>query len=116
MQVQLYSSADTTIYKESSRRVAADAPGNRFVAVIRELSTRDKMLNFKAFSVCALAALFDGSVATTAPSFPIAGGQLDLTISFGNNSVSPPGELIPRAGKLPTIRRDLNRNADAPRV
>jgi hypothetical protein len=62
------------------------------------------MLNFKAFSVCALAALFDGSVATTAPNFPISGGQLDLTVAFGNNSVSPPGELIPRPGKSPLVR------------
>lgn len=60
-----------------------------------------KMLNFKALSVCALATLFDGAIATTAPNFPIEGGSLDLTLSFGNNSVSPPGELIPRAGKPP---------------
>lgn len=55
------------------------------------------MFNFKVLSVCALAALFDGAIATTAPNFPIEGGQADLTLSFGNNSVSPPGELIPRA-------------------
>jgi hypothetical protein len=59
------------------------------------------MVNFRSLSVYALAALFDGGIATTAPNFPITGGDLDLTLSFGNNSVSPPGELLPRAGMLP---------------
>jgi phosphatidylethanolamine-binding protein len=67
------------------------------------------MVNFKALSVCALAALFDGGIATTAPNFPIAGGEPDFTLSFGNNSVSPPGELLPRAGMYPFPPRSHRR-------
>ncbi|KAF2685510.1 PEBP-like protein [Lentithecium fluviatile CBS 122367] len=48
--------------------------------------------------VCTLAALFDAATGVTAPNFPVAGGNANLTLAFGNNTVSPPGELLPRAG------------------
>ncbi|KAF1956559.1 PEBP-like protein, partial [Byssothecium circinans] len=52
--------------------------------------------------------------ATVAPNFPVAGGP-DLTLSFGSNNVSPPGELIPRAETVnaPTITTPTWSNATA---
>jgi hypothetical protein len=37
------------------------------------------------------------ATAQTAPGFPVPASQ-SLTVRFGNNTVSPAGELIPRPG------------------
>jgi hypothetical protein len=44
-----------------------------------------------------LGALVALASAQSAPGFPISASQ-QLTVAFGNNTVSPPGELIPRGG------------------
>lgn len=59
------------------------------------------MVATKTLSALALAAILDVTYGTAAPNFPIPGGPADLTVAFGSNTVSPPGELIPRAGTHP---------------
>jgi hypothetical protein len=46
------------------------------------------------------------AMAETAPGFPIQVSQ-NLTVTYGNNTVSPGGELIPRPGMFhaPSSRR-----------
>jgi hypothetical protein len=40
--------------------------------------------------------------AQSAPGFPVSASQ-QLTVKYGNNTVSPPGELIPRGGMYPAM-------------
>jgi hypothetical protein len=47
-----------------------------------------------ALSLGAIVAL---AAAQAAPGFPVSASQ-QLTVAYGNNTVSPPGELIPRGG------------------
>jgi len=42
-------------------------------------------------------ALIALAAAQSAPGFPVSASQ-QLTVAYGNNTVSPPGELIPRGG------------------
>ena len=42
-------------------------------------------------------ALVAGAAATVAPGFPLQGAT-DLNVTWAENNVSPPGELLPRAG------------------
>jgi hypothetical protein len=46
------------------------------------------------FSIGALAAF---ATAQSAPGFPISASS-SLTVAYGNNTVSPAGEMIPRGG------------------
>lgn len=48
-------------------------------------------------TVLAIAAAVGAASAQTGPGFPVPARQ-GLYASFGNNSVAPPGELIPRPG------------------
>jgi hypothetical protein len=48
------------------------------------------------------ALLLASATAETAPGFPIRISE-NLTVTYGNNTVSPGGELIPRPGMLSTI-------------
>ncbi len=46
-----------------------------------------------------VAAALGVAFAQTGPGFPISASQ-SLIVNFGNNIVSPAGELIPRPGRL----------------
>lgn len=54
-------------------------------------------------TVLSFGALLSLTVAQSAPGFPVSAPQ-QLTVTFGNNTVSPPGELIPRGGTYLLIR------------
>jgi hypothetical protein len=56
-----------------------------------------------AKAILSATALFAGVVtAATAPGFPIQVSQ-NLTVTYGNNTVSPDGELIPRPGMFRSL-------------
>jgi len=50
-----------------------------------------------AKSILTAAAFVGAATAQTGPGFPVPVSQ-PLVVSFGNNTVSPAGELIPRPG------------------
>jgi hypothetical protein len=52
------------------------------------------MFGKTVLSIGAVTAL---AAAQSAPGFPVSASQ-SLTVTYGNNTVSPPGELIPRGG------------------
>lgn len=52
-----------------------------------------------AKSILTVAAAVGAATAQTGPGFPVPASQ-SLVVSFGNNTVSPAGELIPRPGML----------------
>jgi hypothetical protein len=45
-----------------------------------------------------IGALLAGAAAQSAPGFPVSASQQLTIVYAGNNTVSPPGELIPRGG------------------
>lgn len=47
-------------------------------------------------------ALIALAAAQSAPGFPVSASQ-QLTVTYGNNTVSPPGELIPRGRRYPAM-------------
>lgn len=53
-----------------------------------------------AKSILTAAAVVGVATAQTGPGFPVPASQ-PLVVSFGNNTVSPAGELIPRPGMHP---------------
>ena len=55
--------------------------------------------NMFAKTILTAAAALGVATAQTGPGFPIPATQA-LTVSFGNNTVSPAGELIPRPGMV----------------
>lgn len=56
-----------------------------------------------------LAAVLGAATAQTGPGFPVPASQ-SLTVSFGNNTVSPAGELIPRPGTIKKWLCEMNRS------
>ena len=50
-----------------------------------------------AKTVLTAAAVVGAATAQTGPGFPVPASQ-PLVVSFGNNTIAPAGELIPRPG------------------
>jgi len=59
--------------------------------------TNTNMFSKTLVSAGAAALLAGIATAETGPGFPIATSQ-NLTVIYGNNTISPGGELIPRPG------------------
>lgn len=64
-----------------------------------------QLTNMFAKTITSISALLALTSAQSAPGFPIQASQ-PLAIAYGNNTVSPPGEMIPRGGMYPVNRFD----------
>jgi hypothetical protein len=77
-------------FESNSRRLSIPKTSSQLI-----ISSR----NMFAKTILTAAAALGVATAQTGPGFPIPATQA-LTVSFGNNTVSPAGELIPRAGMV----------------